>query len=133
MRVPIVPILSTLQLHSGVVCCSPLPCAIMCVPRLFLVCLACPICTIFYIFTDLRREKQCTWNVSDSSPAFHLLITCFMPVLSLLFRCYPHHRARLLPRPACVTSIKGRKYIFVFVLHYLHHLHYLHRFFRNCI
>ena len=39
MRVPIVPILSTLQLHSGVVCCSPLPCPIMfdssSVPRLF--------------------------------------------------------------------------------------------------
>ena len=39
MRVPIVPILSTLQLHSGMDCCLPLPCAIMfdssSVPRLF--------------------------------------------------------------------------------------------------
>jgi len=76
------------------------------IPRLFLVCLACPICTIFYIITDLRRQKVCTWYacfytvsilymIPPALGVFSVLIACIMPansvrlcsIVSLLFRC----------------------------------------------
>ena len=93
MRVPIVPILSTLQLHSGMDCCLPLPCAIMCVPRLFLVCSSSVqrvrLCTIFYIITDLRRQKACTWYVCNLS----LFFRCYFAVIHTTGRdCYPARR-----------------------------------------
>ena len=77
MRVPIVPILSTLQLHSGVVCCSPLPCAIMfdssSVPRLFSV----YDYVRFFIFLQTYDGKRCV-------PGTCAISHCSFAVISLL-------------------------------------------------
>ena len=71
-RVELCCILSTLQLHSGVVCCSPLPCAIMfdssSVPRLFSV----YDYVRFFIFLQTYDGKS---NVPGTCPIRRLLTT----------------------------------------------------------
>ena len=86
MRVPIVPILSTLQLHSGVVCCSPLPCAIMfdssSVPRLFSV----YDYVRFFIFLQTYDGKRCV-------PGTCAISHCYFAVIHTTGRdCYPARR-----------------------------------------